>query len=240
MDLVSVVIPTYNRFEYLKNTIKSVENQDYQDIEIIVVNDCSTQEQYYDHYWGDVTIIHLQENTKKTFGFPCVNHVRNEGIKNSNGKYIAFCDDDDIWLNGKTRLQIEAMKQTGCKMSSTDGLIGNGVYDPSKKYRKYNSEYFYDVIENIYKNENSSLFDNGFPKIWNLDFLKVHNCMINSSVILEKDVIEQMNYFNLVPSPGADYNSWLKASKFTNSVYVDEICFYYDTNHGNGVSISSI
>ena len=47
MDKVSVIIPTYNRFKYLLNAIKSVKQQTYSNIEIIVVNDCSTQEDYY-------------------------------------------------------------------------------------------------------------------------------------------------------------------------------------------------
>ena len=47
MDKVSVIIPTYNRFNYLLNTINSVKNQTYSNIEIIVVNDCSLEIEYY-------------------------------------------------------------------------------------------------------------------------------------------------------------------------------------------------
>ena len=47
MDKVSVVIPTYNRFKYLMHAIKSVKEQTYKNIEIVVVNDCSTQKEYY-------------------------------------------------------------------------------------------------------------------------------------------------------------------------------------------------
>ena len=47
MDLVSVIIPSYNRFAYLLNTIKSVKMQTYSNIEIIVVNDCSIENEYY-------------------------------------------------------------------------------------------------------------------------------------------------------------------------------------------------
>ena len=62
--LVSVVIPTYNRFEYLLDAIKSVQNQTYSNVEIIVVNDCSTQEQYYSFNFGSsVKIYHLLFDT---------------------------------------------------------------------------------------------------------------------------------------------------------------------------------
>ena len=47
--LVSVIIPSHNRFEYLVNAIESVQNQNYSNIEIIVINDCSTQQEYYEH-----------------------------------------------------------------------------------------------------------------------------------------------------------------------------------------------
>ena len=61
--LVSVVIPTYNRFEYLLDAIQSVKNQTYSNIEIIVVNDCSTQEQYYSFDFGSsVKIYYLPQN----------------------------------------------------------------------------------------------------------------------------------------------------------------------------------
>jgi glycosyltransferase involved in cell wall biosynthesis len=125
MDKVSVIIPTYNRFKYLLNTIKSVKEQTYPNIEIIVVNDKSIEKEYYDYDWdsNNIKIIHLEKNTKDIFGYTCTNFVRNKGIELSSGRYIAFCDDDDIWFPNKIEMQLKAMQETGCKMSSTDGLI---------------------------------------------------------------------------------------------------------------------
>ena len=48
-EKVSVIIPTYNRFKYLLNAIESVKNQNYKNIEIIIVNDCSIQKEYYNY-----------------------------------------------------------------------------------------------------------------------------------------------------------------------------------------------
>lgn len=110
MDLVSVVIPTYNRFNYLLNTIESVKKQTYSNIEIIVVNDCSTQKEYYEYDWKNIIIVHLQQNSKQLFGYACAGYVRNQGIKLAKGKYIAFCDDDDIWFPNKIELQIKSMQ----------------------------------------------------------------------------------------------------------------------------------
>ena len=139
-DKVSVIIPSYNRFHYLLNTIESIKNQTYKNIEIIVVNDYSTQKDYYTHLWDDVKVVHLPKNSKEIFGYPSAGYARNKGIFISTGKYIAFCDDDDVWFPNKIELQLAAMNDTRCKMSCTDGLLGFGMYDSTKIYPKYNSE----------------------------------------------------------------------------------------------------
>lgn len=236
MDKVSVVIPTYNRFKYLLNTIKSVKEQTYSNIEIIVVNDRSTQNEYYSYDWekDDIKIIHLEKNSKDIFGYACAGYVRNNGIEFASGKYIAFCDDDDIWFPNKIELQINSIKETGCKMSSTDGLAGNGIFDSKKSYEKYNAEHFYKVLQNIYKSKGSNLLDNGFPNIWNLDFLKIHNCIICSSVVIEKTILDKINNIKCVKNGEEDYDCWLRALHYTDSVYVKDICFYYDGGHGDG------
>ena len=233
MDKVTVIIPTYNRFKYVLNTIKSVNEQTHKNVEIIVVNDCSTEKEYYEYDWKN-KIIHLEENTKKKFGYACAGYVRNKGIEIATGKYIAFCDDDDIWFPNKLELQLKAMNKTGCKMSSTDGLMGGGVYNPAKLYPAFNAQQCYNYIQHMFRMNNSTLFDNGFPEIWTLDFLKVNNSMICSSVIVEKEILDKINNFRCVKNGEEDYGCWLQALEHTNSVYVPEMCFYYDTGHGDG------
>ena len=234
MDKVSVVIPTFNRFKYLLNTIKSVKEQTYKNIEIIVVNDCSTEKEYYTYDWKatNVIIIHLEQNTKTIFGYACAGFVRNKGIEKAGGQYIAFCDDDDIWFPKKIEIQLKAMKETGCKMSSTDGLIGRGVYDSKKMYKKFNAEHNYSFIQNIYRKHVGHF--QGFPNIWNLAFLKINNCVICSSVLLKKEILDKINNMKCVKNGQEDYDCWLRALEHTNSVYVKDICFYYDSGHGNG------
>jgi glycosyltransferase involved in cell wall biosynthesis len=236
MDKVSVVIPTYNRFKYLLNAIQSVKEQTYSNIEIIVVNDKSTQNEYYNYDWekNNIKIINLEKNSKNIFGYACAGFVRNKGIELASGKYIAFCDDDDIWFPNKIELQINAMKEMGNKMSSTDGLIGNGVYDSTNKYQKYNAEHYYGTLQSIYRNKGSNILDNGFPHIWTLDFLKIHNCMICSSVVVEKTILDKINNMNCVKNGEEDYDCWLRALHHTSSVYINDICFYYDIGHGYG------
>ena len=236
MEKVSVIIPTFNRFNYILNTIESVKKQTYTNLEIIVINDMSTQKEYYDYDWDEnnIIIIHLDKNTKNKFGFACAGYVRNKGIEKSTGKYIAFCDDDDIWFPTKIELQLNAMKLSGCKLSSTDGLIGKGVYDPNKSYKKYNAEHYYKTLQSIYRRKNSNLLDNEFPQLWTLDFLKIHNCIICSSVVIEKDILDKINNFKHLKNGQEDYDCWLRALEHTNNIYVNDVCFYYDSGHGDG------
>lgn len=242
MCVVSVVIPSFNRFKYLMNAIKSIRSQTYKHIEIIVVNDCSSEKEYYTCDWDKigVKIIHLEKNSRELFGFICVGHVRNTGISIATGKYIAFCDDDDIWFPNKLELQLDAMKHTGCKMSSTEGLFGRGEYDPcNTSYPKYNAEAHIDILKNIYKNRNSTFLDDGFPEIWTNPFLKIHNCILCSSVVMKKellDTIHNMRCVSICCAIPEDYDCWLRATEHTNCVYVKEPCIYYDGGHGYGLN----
>ena len=231
MILVSAIVPTYNRFKYLLNTIKSIKEQTYENIEIIIVNDCSTQKEYYEYDWDKegVTMIHLEHNSRDKFGYTCAAYVRNQGIAISKGDYIAFCDDDDIWFPYKIELQLIGMKDTDCKISATEGLIRNGDYN-----KKYNSEYFYKTLQNIYRDKNSDLLERGFPEIWTLDFLKIYNCVICSSVLIEKNILNKINNFKTMRPPGEDYDCWLRALHYTKLFYVNKPLCYYDIDHGDG------
>ena len=229
MDLVSVIVPTYNRFKYLQHTLRSIQAQTYPNLEIIVVNDGSTEKAYYEHHWK-VRILHLETNSKERFGYACAGYVRNKGIEAATGKYIAFCDDDDSWFPEKIELQLLAMEYTGCKMSSTDGLLGKGIYDPTQVYPKYNAEANFETLNSIYR----GALVHGFPERWTKAFLQVHNCVICSSVLIEKAILDKIQNMKHVPNGEEDYDCWLRALDHTDSVYVTEPCFYYDLGHGDG------
>lgn len=237
MELVSVIIPTFNRFKYLMDSIDSIKLQTFPKIEIIVINDGSTQKEYYNYNWqeNNIIILHLEENSKEKFSYPCVGYVRNKGIEKATGKYIAFCDDDDIWFPQKIELQLQAMEKSGCKMSSSDGFIGKGRYNINGKYKLYNAEYYYKILQNIYRKKGAIFLMNGagFPEIWTLSFLKIHNCVINSSVIVEKDILIKAG---MVPynRRGQDWECWLNILKNTTSIYIKDPLIYYNKLHGDG------
>jgi len=102
--LVSVIIPVYNRTEYICEAIDSVLAQSYQDYEIIVVDDGSTTDfrKVLEPYIGKIKYIY-QENK----GLAA---ARNYGIKNSKGKYLAFLDDDDLFEPRKLEIQVAILE----------------------------------------------------------------------------------------------------------------------------------
>ena len=106
---LSVVIPSYNRFKYLLNAIESINLQCYDNLEIIVVNDGSDDPEYQTHkFQSNVKVIHLEQNQKEIHGFG-PGSIRNFGINEAQGEYIAFLDDDDVWLPNKLNIQLERM-----------------------------------------------------------------------------------------------------------------------------------
>ncbi len=233
--LVSVIIPSFNRYEFLKNAIDSVKNQTYENLEIIVINDCSTDERYYDkNNFENVLLINLEQNQKEKYGFG-PGAVRNFGIDNAKGKYIAFLDDDDIWFEEKLDLQINKLETTDHKMSSTEALIGYGIFDPNKQYKKFLSEFYIKKIEKKNtRNPFKYIFrDFVFPEIWDRDFVTRHWPVITSSVVIEKDVLSQIGGFRNLPK-AADFDCWIAALQYTDLIYFDEPLVYYDQNHGYG------
>jgi len=233
MVKVSVIIPTYNRYDCLNDAIKSVLQQTMEDYEIIIVNDKSNDPKYYstnlkERYGDKVKVIHLIENSKTKLGYASAGYVRTVGIKEAKGEYIAFLDDDDIWFPTKLEKQLKAMEETGCNMSSTEGLHGDRDerYDKNKRYEKYNSEKHFGCLKKIYKDKGIDI-SKGFPPIWGYNFINIHNCIITSSVIVKKKILEDIGYMKNLPNGKEDYDCWKRCLKHTNSVYLDDDAYFY-------------
>src|SRR5215510_11775591 len=103
--LVSIIIPAYNSAAYIEEAIRSALEQDYEEKEIIVVDDGST----------DSTPDILKSLQEQIVVLSQVNAgagaARNRGLKHAKGTYIAFLDSDDFWVPGKLRLQIEYLEE---------------------------------------------------------------------------------------------------------------------------------
>ncbi len=117
---VSVVIPTYKRPEELKRALSSILTQDYNDIEIIIIDDNPPESDTRiatEHVLASIQgpIIYLKN--KKSLGG---GGARNKGIENARGEYLAFLDDDDEWLPGKLKQQVELLDRIPETVCSVD------------------------------------------------------------------------------------------------------------------------
>lgn len=142
MSPVSIIVATYKRDEALKNALKSLTEQSYKDIEIILVDDNANFE------WNE-KVRKIVDDFKSSFPAVSLNYIVNEkncgsaktrniGIEASNGEYVTFLDDDDIYLPNKIEEQVSFMEQGDFDYSITDLYL----YDESdklveKRQRKY-------------------------------------------------------------------------------------------------------
>lgn len=236
--LVSVIIPSFNRFDFLKNAINSVKNQTYKNLEIIVINDCSTDERYYKNDFGESTsVLNLETNQKEILGYISAGHIRNFGLEAAKGKYVAFLDDDDIWFDNKIELQVRELENSDYSFSCTEGLVGKGVFDQSKEYLLYNQERFYKKISKKHKKNIFDISNFEFPDIFDFEFIKTHNSIVTSSVLVERKILDLIGGFRPIPTKNdyaPDYDCWLGILRISNCIYIKKPLFYYDELHGSG------
>lgn len=225
-ELISVIIPTYNRYKFLCKAILSVLNQTYDNIEIIIIDDCSTELEYKSlDKLCDLTsqilnknrmikIIQLPINMRKLYNVNAAQGLtRNEGIKIASGKWIAFLDDDDQWLPEKLEIQMKCLKQYYpiIKMCSSNMCIN------VDKQTKYHS--------------------NKLPPIITKYQLLNSNLINTSTVVVEKELLLSVGMFPI--GVNEDYKCWIKILQHTMCVYLNELLTNYDTLHGYGIQYNN-
>lgn len=130
MPKTSVIIPTFNRADFLERAIRSVLSQTYRGFEIIIIDDASTdntQEMLKEHFSqeinaGLIRCIRNETNIERS-------RSRNKGMEAARGDYIALLDDDDTWLPGHLKLLVHYLdgnKDVGCVFSNPVFLYVNG------------------------------------------------------------------------------------------------------------------
>ena len=210
---ISVVIPSYNRREFLKRSIDSAINQTKKPLEIIVVDDGSTD--------GTETMIKSDYDfvkfiKQKNKG---VSAARNIGIEVSIGEWICFLDSDDEWKKDKLEKQINAMKSNpGYKFfHSNETWIKNGLrINQKKKHKKYGGDIFDKCLD---------------------------MCRISpSSVMIDKTVFDEVGNFNENLVVCEDYELWLRICDKYRVFFIDEpLIIKYGGHQGQlSYSIESI
>lgn len=145
LGLVSIITPLYNSEKFIEQTIISVLNQTYKMWEMLIIDDCSTDNgaeivKKYSKQDKRIKYISMKENSGAA-------KSRNKGINVSQGEYIAFLDSDDLWKKNKLEKQVEFMKKNNYSITFTDyeeiDELGNKlnilIRSPQKPitYRRY-------------------------------------------------------------------------------------------------------
>ncbi len=189
MPLVSVIIPYFNKKEYIKQTVDSVLKQTLQDFEIVIIYDDENLEDYE----------YLIENFKKNPNIKVIKNPknlgagisRNIGIKNSAGEFLAFLDADDLWLPSKLEEQMKYM------------MDNNIIFSFSNYEKKF------------LKKKNIQVACDKKKLNYN-DLLK--SCDIGlSTVILKKKIIKNELFPNIRTQE--DYVAWLRITKMNIEAY---------------------
>jgi glycosyltransferase involved in cell wall biosynthesis len=202
MPTVSVVIPTHNRDRFLKAAIQSVLNQTFQDFELIVVDDASTDRTVeVVQSFADPRITYIRHETNKGGAA-----ARNNGIRNASGKYIAFLDDDDEWMKDKLRLQVHLIDRSPDKV----GLIYTG----------------YEVVDR----DTGRVRRVNIPtKRGDLSSeLLLHNCLgSTSSALLKRNCLKNAGLFDEALPSFQDYDLWIRISRRYHFDYIELPLFKY-------------
>lgn len=205
MSKVSVIIPTYNRVEHLKETVDSVLKQSYGDFEIIVVDDGSTDD-------TKKTVKEIMKCSQKIRYIYQENsgvaNARNKGIVNSKGEYVAFLDDDDRWESDKLELQVREMEK-----DRKVGLCSSKAY---LEGAKPTSPKILPIIT-------------GSDYI---DLLKI-NFICLSTALIRRECLDAVGLFRQEFSPSEDYDIWLRISRKYKISFIDKCLATYRKHSNN-------
>jgi len=213
--MVSVIIPTFNRFDLLPRAVRSVLGQTFSDLELIIVDDGSRDKtpkivEKFKVRDNRVRYIRLRENQ----GGP---RARNIGIKAARGKYIALLDDDDQWLSKKLEWQVEKFH----RLSKKVGVVYGG-------YRKI----FVDQ-----EREDQIIRPRAKGEIFQ-ELLR--GCPIGSPTnLIRRDCFDRIGLFDVKLKSCQDWDLWLRIGRYYQFEFVDRIVANYYLHRRSQISASA-
>jgi len=245
-DLVSVVIPTFNRASLIGRAIASVLEQTHGATEIIVVDDGSTDntaDLIRDRYAAESRVRYLAQGNQG------VSAARNHGFAVSHGDFIALLDSDDIWKPWKLELQIRCLRavpEAAMIWTDMEALDADG----SVLSRRY--------LRTMYRNsyrwfpDKSSLFSDSLPLVdicnipgiaeaedrlyWGDIFSQMimGNLVHTSTVLLRRNRLEQVRGFNEeLKGSGEDYDFHLRTCRAGPVAFADVSSIYYQVGRSD-------
>ncbi|HEY8940788.1 MAG TPA: glycosyltransferase family A protein [Cellvibrio sp.] len=198
--LVSVVIATYNMGQYIRLAVESVLNQSWENIEVVVVDDGSTDNTQIvmQHFQGNARVLYIKTENQ---GQP---KAKNCGIKNTKGDFIAFCDADDLWEPNKLEVQMPLFHNPDVGV----------VYSEVSNIDEYNNRYTKPPAEIRYSGKvtNQMLIENFVPF---------------GTAVIRRQCIEKNGIFDEEFRMGIDWDLWLRYSLDWEFAYTPEQTYIY-------------
>lgn len=209
--LVSVIIPAYNRAKYIQQAVDSVLGQTYRNLELIVVDDGSTDRTYelLQAYGDRIQLVHHQDRINRG-----QSAAINLGLTRANGKYIAILDSDDYWELNKLEVQVaflEANPDVG--LVYTNGYCVNAEGDRLYAYHSSNH------VE---------------PNDPNRVLLDCYMALPVNSLV-RKAVYDQVGYFEESFRAAQDHDMLLRIAEVAKFAYLPDYLFYY-RRHSDSIS----
>lgn len=205
--LISVVMPAYNAAETIIESINSLLSQDYLNWELIVIDDGSTDDTYHKASSIKDSRIRIYQEFNKG-----VAATRNQGIQIAKGKYVAFLDADDLWNMEKLKNQVSFFESKEEKL----GLIHSYYveFDDLSEYRPKPLKHLSGLkLEgNIYED------------------LIVHNFIATLTVMVKKDVLNEVGGFDVTLSGPEDWDLWIRIARKYKVGYIDKSLARYRLN----------
>lgn len=194
---MTVIIPTYNRADTIKRSIDSVLGQSYRELELIIVDDGSSD--------NTVQIVNSYQDERlrliRFSGNHGANVARNRGISAARGKYIAFQDSDDEWFKDKLEIQIKYMEEKKRKVCYCPYiLVEDGVRTIVPEYA-----------------ENKDIYE---EKI--MDVLRKKNVITTQSLIIHREVIETVGMFDETMIRLQDYEYAIRICQCYKIAYINK------------------
>ena len=206
-ELVSVIIPVYNADKYIYETIKSVLQQSYQDFELVVINDGSTDrtDEIIANISDQRIIYHKTTNSG-------VSKARNTGLNLSKGEFVAFLDADDIWLKHNLKKKVEQLKKNKCvALVHSDGMV---IDNESR------------ALGSILKGKGGNIFQDIL--MWN------GTCIPSpSSILMRRQIALEVNGFCEKLSTAADKYFFLSIARDYSIQRIPDITWHYRLHNGN-------
>ena len=169
-ELISIITPCYNSNDFISETIDSVINQSYKNWELLIIDDCSTDNsvEIIQKYLEKDSRIKLFINNKNSGAAVS----RNLGLLKSSGRFISFIDSDDLWEPLKLEIQINFMLSNNCPISFTNyKLIDEKGVSLNKTIKVVKEIDYYGYLKNTIIGMSTSMID--LTKTENFEFKNI-------------------------------------------------------------------